>query len=166
MTGSAGTGKTQMLAQAAFQICIVHQMKNSRVLLCTHRHTSANFFLTKYFGPMKEHHGWKVSIARMIEHKYISNIEKCYQPYCATVSQVAKRLSKIHLVISTFDLTVHLAQQLKGSLGDWFTHILIDEGAQTREPETIAPLSLCGPNTVIAIAGDHKQVCLVFSRNL
>ena len=35
-------------------------------------------------------------------------------------------------------------------------HILIDEGAQTREPETIAPLSLCGPKTVIAIVGDHR----------
>ena len=39
-----------------------------------------------------------------------------------------------------------------------FTHILIDEGAQTREPETIAPLSMANCHTKIIIAGDNQQV--------
>ena len=74
---------------------------------------------------------------------------------------MADRLSKFQLIISTFGQALHLAEQLlhRGSLGDWFTHILIDEGGLTREPEAIAPLSLCRSNTVIAIAGDHRQVC-------
>ena len=164
VTGSAGTGKTRILALAAFQIFTVRNTRRPRVLLCTHHRKSANLFLTEYFGPMKEHQGWKVRIARMMQIKEIDEIEACYRPYCKTVSQVAGHLSKIELVISTFGLTLHLAQllQLNGSLNDWFTHILIDEGALTREPETIAPLSMCGPNTVIAIVGDHKQVCVFF----
>jgi len=39
-----------------------------------------------------------------------------------------------------------------------FTHILIDEGAQSREPEAVAPLSLADKHTKIVIAGDHMQV--------
>ena len=163
VVGSAGTGKTKVLARAVYQI--FSHTKNPRVLLCTHHQKSADLFLTKYFVPMRVHHGWKVSLARMTQFKNVSaNIQKRYQLYCATVSEVADCLSKFQLIISTFGLTLQLAEQLqhKGSLGDWFTHILIDEGALTREPETIAPLSLCGPNTVIAIAGDHKQVCFFY----
>ena len=50
--------------------------------------------------------------------------------------------------------------------GEWkrrgfYTDILIDEGAQTREPETVGPLSLAGRFTRIVIAGDHRQVCII-----
>ena len=41
---------------------------------------------------------------------------------------------------------------------DYFTHILIAEGAQTREPETIAPLIMANKDTRIIIAGDSQQV--------
>ena len=159
VAGSFGTGKTQMLAQAAFQIFTAKYDEQPRVLVCAHHQASANSFLTKYFGPMKEENEWKVRIVRMIEVKRMNDIDEPYRTkYCRNLFNVARNLHKFQLVISTFGITLHLAEQLKGSLGDWFTHILIDEGAQTREPETIAPLSLCGPNTVVAIAGDHKQV--------
>ncbi|XP_019848923.1 PREDICTED: probable RNA helicase SDE3 [Amphimedon queenslandica] len=39
-----------------------------------------------------------------------------------------------------------------------FTHILLDEAAQVREPEAIAPLSLGDAATKVIIAGDTKQV--------
>jgi len=44
---------------------------------------------------------------------------------------------------------------------EFFTHILLDEGAQTREPEVIAPLSMAGKNTKIVIAGDQNQAGFV-----
>jgi len=43
-----------------------------------------------------------------------------------------------------------------------FTHILIDEGAQTREPEAVAPLGLADDNAKIVIAGDHLQVIFAY----
>ena len=158
VVGSFGTGKTQMLAQAAFQIFTAKHDEQPRVLVCAHHQVSANSFLTNYFGPMKVDKQWKVSIARMMPFKKFKDIKECYQKYCRTINNVAKYLGDIQLVISTFGNTFFLAEKLKGSLGNWFTHILIDEGAQTREPETIAPLLFCGPRTCIAIAGDHKQV--------
>ena len=159
VVGSFGTGKTQMLAQAAFQIFIAKHEENPRVLICAHHQASADAFLTKYFGPMKEK-GWKVSIARMIvRFKDIEHYDERYRRHCMTSRRVAQklRMHKIQLVVTTCSNTLHLSDQLE-SPEDWFTHILIDEGAQTREPETIAPLFLCGPKTVVAIAGDHKQV--------
>ena len=155
VVGSFGTGKTRILAQAAYQIFKTKQ--NSRVLICAHHQASADAFLTKYFGPMKEK-GWRVSIARMVvRFKDIEHYDECYRRYCMTSRRVTQKLHKIQLVVTTCSNTLHLSDQLE-SPEDWFTHILIDEGAQTREPETIAPLFLCGPRTVVAIAGDHKQV--------
>ena len=171
VAGSFGTGKTRILAQAAFQILKTeehhprarHQThQRPRVLVCAHHQASANSFLAKYFGQMIEEKTLKgIKIARMIEFKRINDVKREYQKYCKTITEVAEELDEIHLVISTFGITLHLAEKLKrsGMLDkDWFTHILIDEGAQTREPESIAPLCLCGPKTVIAIAGDHRQV--------
>ena len=165
VVGSFGTGKTQMLAQAAYQIFLAKYDENPRVLICAHHQASANAFLTKYFGPMKKQ-GWKVNIVRMTMLARMKEIDKCYRQYCMSSSYVARNLHRIQLVVTTFANCLHFAKLLKGSADHWFTHILIDEGAQTREPETIAPLFMCGPKTVVAIAGDHKQVrahCLKFN---
>ena len=165
VAGSFGTGKTRMLAQAAFQIFIAQHDQQPRVLVCAHHQASANSFLINCFIPMKEKEGWRANVVRMMPRNRIKQMNKEYQPYCSTAYQVANRLHTIGLVVSTFGTTLQLAEELikrNGTLDGktWFTHILIDEGAQTREPETITPLSLCGENTVIAIAGDHKQVSL------
>ena len=45
----------------------------------------------------------------------------------------------------------------------FFTHILMDEGAQAREPEAVAPLCLATKDTKIVIAGDSSQVGLLQS---
>jgi superfamily I DNA and/or RNA helicase len=39
-----------------------------------------------------------------------------------------------------------------------FTHIFIDEAAQTLECESLMPLSLATEKTCIVLAGDHKQI--------
>ena len=167
VAGSFGTGKTRILAQAAFQILTKKQFRHEphqrpRVLVCAHHQASANYFLAMYFGLMKnENHLKRIKIARMIEFSRMNDVKKEYRKYCMTINQVSDDLTKIQLVISTFGISLHLAEKLKRSgklKKDRFTHIFIDEGAQTREPETIAPLCLCGPKTVIAIVGDHKQV--------
>ena len=53
-------------------------------------------------------------------------------------------------------LVVHFISEVVPK--DYFTHILIDEGAQTREPETITPLIMANEDTHIVIAGDIQQV--------
>ena len=163
VVGSFGTGKTQLLAQAAFQIFTAKHEERPRVLICAHHQASADAFLTKYFIPMKDK-GWKVYLARMIVHfEDRKHYSEYYRKYYMTSHRVAERIERIQLVVTTFANTLHLAELLPPPLDGWFTHILIDEGAQTREPETIAPLFLCGPKTVVALAGDHKQVSFVYT---
>ena len=162
IAGSFGTGKTQLLAQAAYQILKVKRANTPRprVLVCAHHQASADAFLVKYFGPMIEE-GWRVRMIRMIvRFSDKDKFEYQYRQYCMTAREVSRRIHSFELVVTTFANCLHLATILKDSSAGFFTHILVDEGAQTREPETIAPLFLSGPNTVIAIAGDHKQVSI------
>ena len=56
------------------------------------------------------------------------------------------------IVVSTFLISLHLVDVLGRN---FFTHILIDEGAQAQEPESIAPLCLANGQTKILIAGDE-----------
>ena len=59
------------------------------------------------------------------------------------------------LIVTTFLTAPLLANTIPRG---FFTHILLDEGAQTREPEAVAPLCMAGRNTKIVIAGDQNQV--------
>ena len=60
------------------------------------------------------------------------------------------------IVITTTSSAAQLASfpRLRG----YFTHILIDEGAQVLETEAIIPLMLAMPNTCVVLAGDHIQM--------
>lgn len=73
-------------------------------------------------------------------------------------------LERCRLVITTLGTAPRLFHKISGdNRRNFFSDILIDEGAQTREPETVGPLSLAGKFTKIVIAGDHCQVSLFIS---
>ena len=153
IVGSFGTGKTRLLARAAYQI--LHNDVNAKVLVCAHHQRSVDSLLENYFGKMIKE-GWQCKgMVRLIpEGKYSYKQE--FEEYYKTLSQV-KNLNRgsLQLVLTTFSSSLSL---LRYPGKDHFTHILLDEGAQTREPESIAPLCLANSYTKIVIAGDHKQV--------
>ena len=155
IVGSFGTGKTRLLARAAYQI--LHNDKKAKVLVCAHHQKSVDVMLENYFGKMIEA-GWNFGhLVRLVpEGSYRCNPQ--YAMYYQTIKQLKDlRFEKkyIRLVLTTFSSSLSLSSYLK----DHFTHILLDEGAQTREPESIIPLCLASENTKIVIAGDHMQVC-------
>ena len=78
------------------------------------------------------------------QHCYVSKNQLYHHNH--TISS-----SKYLVVVTTF-LT---APSLRGKN---FTHILMDEGSQSREPEAIAPLCLADSSTKLVIAGDSHQV--------
>jgi superfamily I DNA and/or RNA helicase/exoribonuclease R len=151
ITGSFGTGKTRLLARAAYQILNNH--RRSRVLICCHHGRSADSFIEKYFGPMYRN-GYRIAAVRVISNNY-HNVPHGWEDFFVRVRDV-KHLNRDQcpLVVTTFNTAINLMFKFHG----FFTHILLDEGAQTREPENIAPLCLANENTKIVIAGDHKQV--------
>ena len=65
------------------------------------------------------------------------------------------------VIITTFLTATNLRQKEAESHQPLiFSHILIDEGAQTREPEAIGALAVAKEETKVVIVGDNKQVGL------
>lgn len=65
------------------------------------------------------------------------------------------------VIVTTYMTSLQLLNVLNRD-GGFFTHVLLDEAAQVREPEAIAPLCLATHEAKIVIAGDRKQVCNCF----
>lgn len=158
VTGPFGTGKTRLLATAAYNFL---KLRNTtRVLICTCHTQSADAYVNEYFGAMIDSGVLKrdVLLRLVAKQNHISHIIRNYKCYEANISN-SELLRQKRLVITTFLNTQQLLQIKAGP----FTHILIDEGAQSREPEAVAPLALANDTTIIVIAGDHMQVkhCLI-----
>ena len=151
VTGPFGTGKTRLLATAAYNFL---KMSNARVLICTCHTQSADAYINDYFGPMIDRRILKRNVLlRLIGKSNPTTHVKPSYYWCVKSSESAdiRELKQKQLVVTTFIST----QQLKGAT---YTHILIDEGAQGREPEAVAPLGLADEHTKIVVAGDHLQV--------
>lgn len=155
IAGPFGTGKTRLLARAAFELL---RDRNNKVLICAHHQASVDMFV-EYFGSIKKDSDrpWQKSFVRVAPDNNRSSIKDKYPEFFTSVFRVNKKIRQsFQLVITTLGLAPFLEQSRYGD--GYFTHILIDEGAQTREPETVGPLCLAGMNTKIIIAGDHYQV--------
>ena len=153
VTGPFGTGKTMLLATAAYNFLMIPDIK-ARVLICTCHTQSADAYINDYFGPMVDRRILNGNaLLRLIGKSNPTTHVKSSYYWCVKSSESAdiRELKQKQLVVTTFIST----QQLKGAT---YTHILIDEGAQGREPEAVAPLALADKHTKIIVAGDHLQV--------
>ena len=154
VTGPFGTGKTRLLATAAYNFL---KIPNSRVLICTCHSQSADTYINDYFGPMVDkgllnRNSLLRLVAKSTPHTILKHCYECYAKNSLGSNREA--LKQKALVVTTFINTQQLLQLRVAP----FTHILIDEGAQTREPQAVAPLALADKHTKIVIAGDHLQV--------
>ncbi len=150
VAGPFGTGKTRLLARAAFEIL---RDRDNKVLICAHHQASVDTFI-EYFSSLKhdKQRPWYQYFIRVAGFSHRSNVKDA-NPDCFCTVLEANKLRRFRLVVTTLGFAPHLSSYKNG----YFTHILIDEGAQTREPETVGPLSLANENTKIIIAGDHNQ---------
>lgn len=159
ISGAFGTGKTCFLSSIAY--CFISEAERNklpaRVLICAHHQATADTILQTYFGPMLGHQSSnvRVEVVRITSNNYRISSQKYVNLY-QTIRDFNSHFQEYSsvkrlVVITTFLTSVHLRLYP-------FTHILIDEGAQAREPEAIAPLCLADMNTKIIIAGDPRQV--------
>ena len=173
ISGAFGTGKTCFLSSVAY--CFISEAERNgdlaRVLICAHHQATPDTILQAYFGPMLKHKSLplNIKVVRITPPKYRFFNEE-YRPCYLNINEFrgqAHHYSRIArlVVITTFLTSLHLKDMLPPG---FFTHILIDEGAQTREPEAVAPLCLADRNTKIIIAGDARQVssCIACACNL
>ena len=160
LVGPFGTGKTHVLACAA--AAIVNEDASAKVLIATHHNKSADTFISKYFGTIESTKSLppKVAPIRIAAKDLSDDVEKPYFVRFNDSIITKELLDERRIVVTTFTTALHFASTEKVPRG-YFTHILIDEGAQTREPETIAPLIFADERTKVIIAGDHLQVKLM-----
>ena len=157
LVGPFGTGKTHVLACTA--AAIVKEDASAKVLIATHHNKSADTFVSKYFGTIESTRTLPPTVApiRIASKDLSDDVEKPYHVRFSDPMITKELLDERRIVVTTFLTALHFASTEKVPRG-YFTHILIDECAQTREPETIAPLIFADDRTKVIIAGDHLQV--------
>ena len=157
ISGPFGTGKTRVLAIAAhyFLQQSFEDRSSLRILVCTQQHNSADAYLEMYDNLTTQEE--PVTIIRLVPERTIrrkrGRLHKTVEEF--KMMEYDYQNSQCLLVITTC-LT---AKQVSDTLPcGFFTHILLDEGAQMREPEAVAPLCMASMDTKIVIAGDKYQV--------
>ena len=163
--GAFGTGKTRLLAVATYHFIEKGKRRSTptRVLLCCHHQLTADTFVEDYFGKMINCHNkiqrWKVKLVRLTRSNYYcdAGYPHLYSDFTmfrqVFLSEYAKE--RYVVIVTTFQTSINIRKTVGG---DYFTHILLDEAAQVREPEAVAPLCMANQNTKIVIAGDDQQV--------
>ena len=149
--GPFGSGKTRILASAVYHE-LHESTKSCRILLCAHNNSTVDNFVHNYFHRLRNG-SKKVSMMRLIPKQDYINIDDDLHQYYGTIWD--HDVQALQLIVTTFSTASHLVHKVG------FTHVFIDEGAQTCEPESIIPLCLASNDTKIVIVGDHKQVCVM-----
>ena len=153
--GPFGTGKSHLIAATVVKLL---QNSQNRVLVCTHHNVGAN---TLYRNLQERVPEFSYRALRLVPNQ--QSLEKVHIHHggcVGTMDQVDPiGITTWPVIITTFMTALNLrTMELRAGISLDFTHILIDEGAQTREPEALGALSLAKSLTSITIAGDHQQV--------
>ena len=165
ISGSFGTGKTTLLARAAYELVQygLSSEKVTRILICSHHSNYANDYMEKYIIPAFENND-NIQIVRIMRKSkekkmYGNRISSSNIHFMEFVNfEINDTLiqTKCVLFVSTYMTSLKLVDRFKEKF--YFTHIILDEAAQVREPEAIAPLCLANKDTKIIMAGDIQQV--------
>jgi hypothetical protein len=164
--GPFGTGKTRIIARSAYEIMMrgLYTNQTTRILISAHHKESTESFIHNFFGrienKMRDLLPFKViKLGLSVTSEKFSHLYMSLQEFSKEAKDIAK--CRHVLIIATYTTCLNLCDILRknGVTSDgYFTHILLDEAAQVREPEAIAPLTLATRNTKIVLAGDEQQV--------
>ena len=163
ITGPFGTGKTRLLAAATHHFLQEghHSQQSVRVLVCAHHQASADTFIDNYFGVMTSDakYPWEEFVLRITPQQNYAKYAK-YPLLYDTITNFCSKFDQSRsgnvVIVTTFLTSLRLRDKI--SVG-FFTHILLDEAGQVREPEAVAPLCFATEKTKIVMVGDKMQVC-------
>ena len=155
LLGPFGTGKTHVLVAVAVQLL---KDPKSRILITTHQNIAADSLYRMLQVHTPEVHR---KVLRLVANEQtMQQVQVLYPCSCATMRGVNPQcLAGWPAIVTTFLTALNLKEMEEGEeylLN--FTHILVDEGAQSREPEALGALVLAKRNTKIIIVGDNQQV--------
>ena len=153
--GPFGTGKTHVLAAA---VSVLFRNHHNHILVCTHQNQCADSIyrsLQELSGNVAKH------AIRLVPTMEAARQVRIHDGGCIILMRdvSASILNENAVVVTTFQTALNLKGLESPGNSLEFTHILIDEGAQSREPEAIGALAIATKYTKIVIVGDNKQVC-------
>ena len=160
ISGPIGSGKTHLLCIATKLILDESQLfgRDAHILLCCHHQITACTLINML---MELNHHLSGEFVRVVS-------ETAYRPHEQKSINISRFLANIPVylnkkylvIVTTYITSLRMHHNTNGISfpPGFFTHILIDEGAQSREPECIAPLCMANKDTQIVIVGDLMQV--------
>lgn len=155
LLGPFGTGKTHLLGIATVSLTL--ENAGGRILICTHLNRGADTISKRL--TLEPSVGYKVL-------RLYSNINEASKEheFCSASAPDLKisQFCPYSILVTTFTTALKLSERVDVSTELQFSHIIIDEGAQSMEPETLGALLMATPNTCLIIAGDNKQVCFFY----
>ena len=168
LTGPFGSGKTRILARSAFEfvkIGLKGKLK-TRILICAHHSNTVDAYRTYLTSVLHSVSG--VKIIQIVNPRKRDFYQQPIHSNCLskTISEFKRDIHRraymkdtCIMVITTYTTSLKVSDVLS-LFGCVFTHVLLDEAAQIREPEAISSLCAAGASTKIVIAGDSKQVSI------
>lgn len=153
ISGPFGTGKTRVMAIAAHML--FQRTHLTHILVCTQQRESADNFMLMYREVVSKSGTNDRSVKKIILRDYGRQL-KILETFYLKPESLPSHLSayKGKLLVVTTCLTAHYLAHENVE----FTHIFVDEGAQMREPEAVAALTMANETTTLVIAGDPQQV--------
>ena len=171
VSGPFGCGKTRILARAAYEFIEsgLKSHKVTRILICAHHPASMQTYITDYFSNIcANDRNWKQKVKVLKIARGKSKFDRKSHEYSCNISTFRRQVfngqylnEKCLIIVTTYMTSMQLYYILKRP-GGFFTHILLDEAAQVREPEAVAPLCLGVCDSKIVVAGDSKQVQVTY----
>ena len=158
IVGPFGTGKTRLIAAAVWKL-LTESPADRKILIATHHIVTANYYVIKYLGPLLQSTDSQIKMVRVVSDSPLKG-KRGQSKFTKTLSQASDGgyFQECNLIVTTFVVSQVFPRMHVGK----FTHIFIDEGAQAREPETVAAFGCADQFTKIIIAGDHLQVRVMF----
>ena len=153
LLGPFGTGKTHLLKIATLTL----ENAGGRILICTHHNRGADTITKQLYSET----GYSQKVLRLYPN--ISEASKEHTFFSASVLDLkVSQFDPYSILVTTFTTAIKLSEQQDICNELQLSHIIIDEGAQSTEPEALGALLLARPDTYLIVAGDNKQVCMFF----
>lgn len=168
ISGPFGSGKTRVVARAVYETIqkSFKRNKKTRILVCAHHSDTIKTYAEEYLIPAFEAEikQRKIVIIRIGRHQFVPFRSRSvlvrtmsHFEFREYVTNGSYNQPDCVVVIATYMSSINIGQTLLNRQHH-FTHVFLDEAAQTREPEAIGSLSATNADTKIVVAGDSKQV--------
>eukprot|EP00439_Symbiodinium_sp_Y106_P049697 s292_g6.t1 len=158
--GPPGTGKTTTLTHTIH--AVLKAQRSARILVSAPSNPASDLLCSRLAGLGVRSSEMLRLVAVMRD---VRDIPASVLPFTRTdpVSRCfqipsLEELQGYQIVVCTCTTASYIRSRLRQGQGGWFTHVFVDEAAQSVEAEALVPITLRTDRATICLAGDFKQL--------